>query len=191
MKVSRSEIERLLCESIEELFTKDAWLLQNDVSERCLTHKLAEYVQDRIPHLNVDCEYNRNATAGPREPKTLYGLRSSSRQTRVQAVNDDDPTGCSVFPDIIVHRRKTNRDNLLVVEVKKNKRRYGGDLDRRKLVAFTERGEENDYKFKYGAFVVLAIPDAEAKDVRLKYDVEWYTDGTPLPKRANKSPGTD
>lgn len=180
MKVTRREIERLLCESIEELLTKDTWLLQNDVSERSITHKLAEYLQHRIPHLHVDCEYNRNATAGPREPKTLSGLRPRVRQEYAQVCDDDDPTGCSVYPDIIVHRRRTNDENLLVVEVKKDNRRYGGDIDRQKLAAFTLRGEENDYKFRYGAFVVLGIPDADAQNVQLTWHVEWYANGAPL-----------
>lgn len=186
MKVTRREIERLLCESIEELFTKDAWLLQNDVSERSITHKLAEYLQHRIKHLHVDCEYNRNATAGPREPKTLFRLRQRAQQACAQARDDDDPTGCSVYPDIIVHRRRTNDENLLVVEVKKDNRRYGGDLDRQKLAAFTLRGEENDYNFRYGAFVVLGIPDADAQNARPAWHVEWYANGAPLAEEGDQ-----
>ena len=185
MRVTRREIERLLCDSIEELLTKDTWLLQNDVSERSITHKLAEYLQHRIPHLHVDCEYNRNATAGPHEPKTLLGVRQRARHAYAQARDDDDPTGCSVYPDIIIHRRRTNNENLLVVEVKKDNRRYGGDLDRQKLAAFTQQGEENDYNFRYGAFVVLGIPDVNAHNAQLVWHVEWYEKGAPLAKKGD------
>lgn len=38
----------------------DSYLLQNDLNERTITHKLAEHYQKLFPRWNVDCEYNRN-----------------------------------------------------------------------------------------------------------------------------------
>jgi len=42
------------------LIENDNYLLINDVSERAITHKLAEYYQNLFPKWNVDCEYNKN-----------------------------------------------------------------------------------------------------------------------------------
>lgn len=42
------------------LLKKDAYLLQHNLSERSITHKLGEYYQLLFPEWNVDCEYNKN-----------------------------------------------------------------------------------------------------------------------------------
>lgn len=38
----------------------DRYLLENNLNERAITHKLAEYYQLLFREWNVDCEYNRN-----------------------------------------------------------------------------------------------------------------------------------
>lgn len=51
------------CDVVEQallqLMKNDAYLLENKISERSQTHKLAEYLQLLLPQWNVDCEYNR------------------------------------------------------------------------------------------------------------------------------------
>lgn len=42
------------------LLNNDGYLLKNDISERSITHKLAEYLQNLFPEWNVDCEFNKN-----------------------------------------------------------------------------------------------------------------------------------
>lgn len=37
----------------------DSFLLENEVNERTIAHKFAEYLQKQFPDWNVDCEYNR------------------------------------------------------------------------------------------------------------------------------------
>lgn len=56
LDVTLGEIEKIVQNCLEELFENDLVLLQNDVSERAITYKLAEYLQNQIPDLNVDCE---------------------------------------------------------------------------------------------------------------------------------------
>ena len=43
--VSRRKTEAIVMECLAELYQNDRVLLQNDVSERAITHKLAEYLQ--------------------------------------------------------------------------------------------------------------------------------------------------
>jgi len=45
---------------LDSLLSYDGYLLENNVSERAITHKLAEHYQKLFPEWNVDCEYNRN-----------------------------------------------------------------------------------------------------------------------------------
>src|SRR5690554_3117010 len=75
MPVTEVEIEKVVRESLDELYEKDIILIQNDVSERAITHKLAEYLQRRFPDLHVDCEYNRNVEFGEYAPKILHGFK--------------------------------------------------------------------------------------------------------------------
>src|SRR4051794_23576172 len=78
--VTQDEITQILQDCLDELFEKDLWLLQNDVSERAITHKLAEYLQFRFPKMYVDCEYNRNYENGEYASKTLKYIDVESQR---------------------------------------------------------------------------------------------------------------
>jgi hypothetical protein len=121
-----NDIERFVQAALGRLYDRDAEILRNDVNERTITHKLAEYLEPEFPGWNVDCEYNRNHD----KTKKLQSLRGD-----VAPIDDTD--GISVFPDIIVHKRITD-ENLLVIEVKKSTSRRSSDFDKQKLLAFKE-----------------------------------------------------
>lgn len=176
MNMTRAEIERIIHECIDELFAKDLCLLENDVSERAITHKLAEYLQHRIPDLNVDCEYNRNTTKGKNAPKQVVLLKNETQRKINAAVRTgelDDLLAVSTYPDIIVHRRMTNSENLLVVEVKKRNSHVGRDHDYDKLRAFTENSKRNSYHFRYGVFILL---DTDRKGLT-QPELSWFAEG--------------
>lgn len=100
----------------DALIRHDQYLLDVDASERSLTHKLAEYIQREFLAWDVDCEYNRDG----HEVKMLDG---------------------PVLPDVVVHRRGT-KDNFVVIEAKKSSTvDASNDID--KLVRFkSELGYE-------------------------------------------------
>lgn len=114
------------------LLKNNRYLLENNLHERTLTHKLAEYLQLEFPEYNVDCEYNRNGL----EPKKLESL--------IEDIKSSDDTGKTVYPDIIIHNRNTN-DNFIVIEAKKSNNTAD---DKKKLKAY-----KTDLKYKY-AFAV-------------------------------------
>lgn len=107
-KLQTAQVGRRMMSAYKLFLIRDLYLLENDVNERSLTHKLAEYMVPQFPGWDVDCEFNRSGET----PKTLAGWRS-------RTVAIDDTNAQTVFPDIIVHRRGTE-DNLLVVEAKKS-----------------------------------------------------------------------
>jgi len=45
---------------LASLLSDDSYLLENNISERAITHKLAEHYQKLFPEWNVDCEFNHN-----------------------------------------------------------------------------------------------------------------------------------
>ena len=132
-----------LMEAIERLEERDRDLLVLNVSERCVSHRLALYLQELFPELHVDCEYNRNGPDTKRLKPPLIPLCW------------DDDESKSVFPDILVHRRNCPDWNVLVVEVKKTANGILANFDRDKLDAFTRP----DYNYALGAFIVFQTGD--------------------------------
>lgn len=170
---TRGEIEQTIDECLAELFKNDLILLQNDVSERAIAHKFAEYLQDRIPMLNVDCEYNRNVELGERARKRLKVLKVKREAEISVGLEEDDCLAISTYPDIIVHRRTKNDENLLVVEVKKRNSKVSRDHDYEKLRAFTDLGDENPYHYKYGVFILLDTGTQKPE----KPTLTWFVQG--------------
>ena len=151
MKYEHEEIKKKVNFAIDILFKNDSFLLEKDVNERSISHKLAEYLQILFPEWHVDCEYNRkmfNTT------KMLEGIKGCSKQKKTD----------KIYPDIIVHRRATN-DNLLVIETKKGEK---DDLcDIRKLELFTEKGGK--YVYEWGLFIKFLKTE--------KPSLTWFKNG--------------
>ena len=139
--------------AIARLLESDAYLLKVDVNERSITHRLASYLQGEFGDWDVDCEYNRNRedTKQLRVPEDL--------EIPVCNVQTDDTQARTVFPDIIVHRRETN-ENLLVIEVKKTTSRVSSDFDLWKLCEF-----RNQLGYRYALFLKFITGHDDEVDV--------------------------
>jgi hypothetical protein len=151
----RSKVEGAL----KRLLKEDAVLISDDVNERSITHHLAIYLKQEFADRDVDVEYNRNLGF-------IKRLRLDPPQPSA-----DDTDAVTVYPDVIVHKRDTT-NNLLVVEVKKAG--CGGiEFDIRKLRAFTDQSPAG-LGYIWGVHVVL--PSAPEGPPSLR----WFADGTEL-----------
>lgn len=56
---TKDEFEGIIKCCLQKLRRLDKYLLDINVNERTITHKLAEYLGEHIPEFDVDCEYNR------------------------------------------------------------------------------------------------------------------------------------
>jgi hypothetical protein len=120
-ELTPAEVRRRLERALEKLLVTDRYLLENDLSERCIASRLAMHLQMEFQDHCVDVEYNRVGDV----PKRL-------------ALPDDcanyrDAVGRAiVVPDVVVHRRGPDGPNLLVLELKKasNPERFGCDRAR-------------------------------------------------------------
>ncbi len=119
-----AELERRVIGAAGSLLAHDAYLLTCDLNERTITHKFAEHLQREFPEWDVDCEYNRDH----HDPKRL-------NLPPRHDISGDDLHAKTVFPDIIIHKRGTDQ-NFIVIEVKKSSNPEGDDWDLRKLAAF-------------------------------------------------------
>jgi hypothetical protein len=142
------EMRRIIAEAITEFAKYDIPLLHLHVNERSIAHRLAIYIECRTNGWNVDCEYNRDRS----RPK----MRQSDKK--------------KIIPDIIVHRRNTPK-NLLIVEIKKTSHtpKTIGDAKRR---AFDLTGCWTTEFPHYCHAVVMVFP-VRKRDDRV-VECEWY-----------------
>jgi hypothetical protein len=110
--------------AVREFYAREAHLLEKDLGERTLTHRLAVQVEKQFPGWEVDCDYNR------------LGERTL-RLPRGTIVSTDDEIGKSVFPDIVVHQRAIP-NNLLAIEVRKATNHQPPEHDQHKLRGLTD-----------------------------------------------------
>lgn len=189
------EIKEKFERAVSEFLRLETYLLDNDVSERAITHTLACYLQCEFDESHVDCEYNRNGTK-PKHIQYDYNraLESELKKVlsaarRLQAklkistneyADVDEPVRLETYPDIIVHTRGLNHPtNLLIVEVKKA-RANDEDIafDLAKLRAFTAEqsdGVLNNYHYLLGAHLVLFCKADSGREPHIQY----YINGEP------------
>ena len=133
-KREEAKIKEKVKVAVGILFKNDAFLLENDVHERAITHKLAEYLQPQFPDWHVDCEYNRDHM----ESKSLDTISECDEERKRTEF---------VVPDIIVHQRN-RENNLLVIEIKTGDGKI--DCDIKKLELFTS---DPKFMYKLGLFI--------------------------------------
>ena len=110
--------------ALQEFYAREAFLLDKDLGERTLTHRLAVHCEKQFSGWDVDCEFNR---LGERTLRLPHG----------SIVSTDDHLGKSVYPDIVVHQREIP-NNLLTVEIRKASNHTALDHDQHKLMALTD-----------------------------------------------------
>ena len=175
-----SLIEDLINESLGLLYKNDKYLLDIDaenipavrnddekhVGERAAMFRLAYYMQSLVNDYNdysllrdynFDCEYNRN----------IYEVKRL-------------PNGKNVVPDIIIHKRGNNDNNLLIIELKTWwNENSSGDIERLKI--FTDKS--GYYGYEYGLFCTL-----QRKEKSTKNNLIWFSEGKEIKKNSSKAP---
>lgn len=150
--------------AVEQLYEKDAYLLQSDheLHEQTVSHRLAVYLEKNLRkssifrknNYSVDCEYNKNGN----NLKIVACYNCHNGDCTVKDNNSFENIK-DVRPDIIVHKRGKNfPTNLLIVELKKetNRNTNEKDRDKMKLSAFTCQRQEDDkhhYQYQIGFFI--------------------------------------
>jgi hypothetical protein len=121
------EVKRRVNVSLEYFEQEDRYLLEHNLSERCIAARIAYHLQRVFPEYSVDVEYNRAGDI----PKRL-----DLPEECANAVDDEGRT--LVVPDIIIHQRGSDGPNILGIELKKAGDRRGTDCDRKRMRALKE-----------------------------------------------------
>jgi hypothetical protein len=119
----QTELNKLVA-ALGQFYAHEVYLLERNLGERTLTHRLAVHLEKQFPGWNVDCDYNRLGERTLRLPKGTI-------------VSTDDEIGKSIFPDIVVHQRDIP-NNLLAIEVRKASNHQPPEHDQHKLRALTD-----------------------------------------------------
>lgn len=153
----QNQIHNRLNIALERLVHHDGDLIINNANERSICARLAFYLQQEFPDFHVDCEYNRHHN----DPQHIKRLRDHDLLELVRKKRKtDDIDSVSVFPDIIVHRRGTN-DNLLVIEAKKTTSDVDEAFDLAKLKTY-----KSELKFRFAKFLCFGTKQNEKLIVR-------------------------
>lgn len=145
--ITKEQVEALIKSALDQLYRKDQYLIDNrpyrketngnhHVGERAIVFRLAHYMQnimDNTPAFEnyvLDCEYNRNGV----HAKVLPSF----------------PRG--VYPDVIIHNRGNNDNNLLIMEVK-TYWNTNNTQDVKKIREFLDISGE--YHFSYGISLII------------------------------------
>ena len=144
------EAKRSVKRAVESLLHDDGDLLQRNVGERTITGRLALHLAPLFPNHNVDPEYDRHGL--DRKTLALPAICCTrGRRTR------------KVLPDVVVHLRGNDDDNLVAIELKKDSNSEPRFCDRAKL-----RGMRRQLGYRVCAFIEVTTgnPPHKAR-------VEW------------------
>ena len=151
--MGEGEVRERFEQALWRLLECDGYLLENDLSERCIAARLAMYLREEFAKHDVDVEYNRAGDVA----KRLHGLPEECRRRRNRQI--EAPVA---VPDIIVHHRGSDGPNLLVIEMKKTSNPAGMDCDRLRLAAFREQ-----LGYSFGALVECDTASHQAPTIRI------------------------
>lgn len=124
------------------IYKKDSDLLFRDNYEVTISCKISQYLFSLFPDYDVDWEYNKHID----DPKILDWRK--------------------VRPDIVVHKRWTDENNLICIEVKKETNWENRNKDYNKLLDFTDKTKW--YWYKLWIFI-----DFWKEEAKIIYFSEW------------------
>lgn len=137
--MDKNKIIFLVTKSLQTLYEKDCEIISNHTNERAIVFRFGIYFnneveKNKLNYLNylnykVDIEYNRNIE----EPKRLKSEKI-------------------VIPDLILHKRGSNDNNLLVIEFK-TFWNSNQEEDTKKIENFCN--SKGEYKYRYGISILI------------------------------------
>ena len=147
IKITKKQVEVLIKSAVDLLYEKDSYLVNNEpflrekngnhhVGERSIVFRLAHYMQNimdispAFENYVLDCEYNRNGVHAKVLPSFPHG----------------------VYPDVIIHNRGNNDNNLLILEVK-SYWNTDNTQDVQKIREFLDA--KGEYHFSFGVSLII------------------------------------
>lgn len=158
--------------AIASFLANDADCLARGLNEVNLSANLAFHLKNEFKEYNVDAEYNGDIDK-PNDRKALMIAKSRMSELKRDTSQDDS---YNLRPDIIVHKRGTNENNLVVIEVKKDIHpKLEKEYDLIKLEHLTINYLGNHYNYRLG----IALELGTDKNVG-SFKETIFKDGVPI-----------
>ena len=139
-----SNYKQIILEALRKVVSEPYYEVVHDMHEVALCHRLAVNLEKsgKFDHYLIDCDYNR-------AKKDVKRTRKGKNKT------------CGFRPDIVVHKRGSGENNLIMIEAKKASSSQKQKDDARDRL----RRNGNEYQYKYAFFVVFPKDYVEEKSV--------------------------
>jgi hypothetical protein len=144
----QTELNKLIA-ALQEFYAREAYVLEHDLGEGTLTHRLAVLVEANFAGWEVDCDYDR---LGERTLRLPHGT----------VISTDDHLAKSIYPDIVVHQRDIP-NNLLAIEIRKASNHQPLEHDQHKLKGLTD--PHLWFAYAMGVLLTLAKNNVTSSDV--------------------------
>ena len=124
-----TQLEEIIQNSLVNLYQNDIELIQRGGMEQAVSFRFGLYLHGQcqqiewLRHSDFDMEYNKNGLNPKRIPNRPKGVR----------------------PDLIIHTRNSNEENILIVEIKGWWNTQSRKNDRIKIEDFVH--QEGEYKY--------------------------------------------
>lgn len=160
LRALRVAIRRCVNKAISAFNEHETHLIRNDLSERSICAKFANYLEHEIQNSRfadyfVDVEYNRG-----------YG----GNENAIKQHN-----GHNIVLDLVVHKRRYSEpfgfDNLICIEMKKEYKNPDLSDDKQRLMELTDLSGRFQYKAGY---MIVAFADHQQGKYGLQIDTAFY-----------------
>ncbi len=146
-----SNYKQIILDALENVVSECYYKEAHNMHEIALCHRLAVHLEksEEFAGYLIDCDYNRAKKDIKRNPKSK------------------DKNG-GFRPDIVVHKRGSGDDNLIMIEAKKASSSQKQKEDARDRL----RHNASEYQYKYAFFVVFPRKNVQKDsvvEIKLKY----------------------
>lgn len=163
------EILEKLDFAINQLLAKENGILMRGLNELNLNGHLTKYLAPLFSRLDVDPEYNGDML----KDNDRKALEIAKRRMQEIGIEPKEANNYQLTPDIIIHTRNTNKNNLVVIEIKKDTNsKKNKEFDLIKLEHMTIDYLGNHYNYKLGVALVFGTNGNAGT-----YDIQYFQNG--------------
>jgi len=151
-------MQEKVIQAVKLFVENDSELVEKAAHEQSISHRIGVYLESffESEKLNIDCEYNKHLDEPKKidlydlDPRLCEKCKCDSCKFVIKGNFNEIPER-GFRPDILVHKRGVDDNNLIAIEIKKGKQ---CPFDDAKLKALTKPFDEaGEYGYKIGVFI--------------------------------------
>ncbi len=133
--MNKEEILRKINLALDLFYENDSQIVNLKVNERAICHQFAIYLKYLFKNYDVDCEYDKHGD----DFKKLENISECSERKKTDRI----------LPDILVHKRGNDKNNLIIIEIKSKSDADSCDIKKLELMT----NHKGQFKYNFGVFI--------------------------------------